>query len=216
MHERQTINRSDPQARTSIVSRGHHTHRLAPEPCRSMTSHVQCSSTTSASSCKISSSGWPVILCRSAIHTSATVVAHAGSSSSPMGSRRHGRTVRSSQLPSVRPRRGGGARRRSLIRARRVINLCCTPPAAALEEVLPAGDEDEFARSRAVEGWTPRIGRRYQLMDALLSLGVEQTHCRSQTMPPSRVGSNDDKQAQHSRRQWLRWSFTRMSLRSPH
>ena len=94
MYESQTINRSDPQARTSIVSRGHHTHRLAPEPCRSMTSHVQCLSTTSTSSCKISSSGWTVILCRSAIHTSATVAAHAGSSSSPMGSRRHGRRRR--------------------------------------------------------------------------------------------------------------------------
>ena len=94
MHESQTIDRNDPQARTSIVTRGHHTHRLALEPCGTMTSHVHCSSTTSTSSCKISSSGWPVILCRSAIHTSAMVAAHAGSSSSPMGTRRHGRRGR--------------------------------------------------------------------------------------------------------------------------
>ena len=59
---------------------------------------VKCASTTSTSSCKISSSGWPVILCRSVIHTSATVAAHAGSSSSPMGSRRHGRRRRRSTV----------------------------------------------------------------------------------------------------------------------
>ena len=51
---------------------------------------VKCATTTSTISCKISWSGWPVTSCRSGMQASAAVAAHAGSSSSPMGTRRHG------------------------------------------------------------------------------------------------------------------------------
>ena len=60
---------------------------------------VKCTSTTCTSSCKISSSEWPVTSCRSDMHASATVAAHAGSSSSPMGTRRHG--LRGRRRPST-------------------------------------------------------------------------------------------------------------------
>ena len=94
MHVSQAIDWNAPRAKTSVASRGHHTCRLTLEPCRTTTSHVQCASTTRTNLCRISSSRWPRTSERLAMQASSTVAAHVGSSSSPMGTRRHGRRGR--------------------------------------------------------------------------------------------------------------------------
>ena len=94
MDTSQAMNWNVMQARTSCASRGSHTCRLALQPCRTTTAHVWCASKPSTSACHISSSGWPLTSGRSAMQASSTMAAVAGSSSSPMGTHRHGRSGR--------------------------------------------------------------------------------------------------------------------------
>ena len=94
VHASQSMNWNVPRAKTCMASRGCHTCRLARQPagaCRTTTSAVKRASTTSTTSCHISSSRWPLTSGRYTMQVSPTVVAHAGSRSSPTRERRHGR-----------------------------------------------------------------------------------------------------------------------------
>ena len=98
MRASQAVDWNVTQARNSNASQGHHTRRLALDPCVTTMSHVQRARSTSSSPYCMSSSGWPLTLVQSAMQASAAAAVHASSSSNPTGTRRHGR--RSHRKPS--------------------------------------------------------------------------------------------------------------------